>query len=153
MDVLVGAVLVPGDKAPRLINREMLRCMRPGSVLVDIAIDQGGCSETSRPTTHHDPVYIEQGVTHYCVANMPGGVPRTSTYALNNVTLPHVLRLADAGYRQALRDDPHLRNGLNVHGGNITCQEVASALGYEFTDPMDVLKNRRLKWPIKERPT
>ena len=119
----------------------MVRGMKTGSVIVDVAIDQGGCCETSRPTTHAEPTYVVDGVVHYCVANMPGGVPRTSTYALNNVTLPHVLKLADAGYRQALRDDSHLRNGLNVHGGKITCQEVARALGYDFTDPVDVLKH------------
>jgi alanine dehydrogenase len=119
----------------------MVHGMKTGSVIVDVAIDQGGCCETSKPTTHAEPTYVVDGVVHYCVANMPGGVPRTSTYALNNVTLPHVLRLADAGYRQALRDDPHLRNGLNVHAGNITCQEVASALGYDFTDPVEALKS------------
>ena len=119
----------------------MITDMKRGSVIVDVAIDQGGCVETSKPTTHANPTYVIDDVVHYCVANMPGGVPRTSTYALNNVTLPHVLKLADVGYRQALRDDPHLRNGLNVHGGNITCQEVASALGYDFTDPVEVLKN------------
>ena len=134
-------MLIPGATAPKLVTVDMVHGMKTGSVIVDVAIDQGGCCETSKPTTHAEPTYVVDGVVHYCVANMPGGVPRTSTYALNNVTLPHVLRLADAGYRQALRDDPHLRNGLNVHGGNITCQEVASALGYDFTDPMEVLKN------------
>lgn len=140
-DLVIGGVLIPGATAPKLVTADMVHGMKTGSVIVDVAIDQGGCCETSKPTTHAEPTYVVDGVVHYCVANMPGGVPRTSTYALNNVTLPHVLRLADAGYRQALRDDPHLRNGLNVHGGNITCQEVASALGYDFTDPMEVLKN------------
>jgi alanine dehydrogenase len=106
--------------------------MRPGSVVVDVAIDQGGCFETSRPTTHQEPTYVEEGVVHYCVANMPGGVPRTSTFALNNATLPFTLALADKGYRQALLDDPHLRNGLNVHRGAITCQAVAEELGYDL---------------------
>ncbi len=140
-DLVIGGVLIPGAAAPKLVTAAMVRGMKTGSVIVDVAIDQGGCCETSRPTTHAEPTYVVDGVVHYCVANMPGGVPRTSTYALNNVTLPHVLKLADAGYRQALRDDPHLRNGLNVHGGNITCQEVANALGYDFTDPVVVLKN------------
>ena len=131
-DLVVGAVLVPGAEAPRLVSREMLRGMRPGSVLVDVSIDQGGCFETSRPTTHADPTYVEEGVVHYCVANMPGDVARTSTFALNNATLPFTLALADKGYPQALLDDPHLRNGLNVHRGKITCEAVAEALGYEY---------------------
>jgi alanine dehydrogenase len=140
-DLVIGGVLIPGATAPKLVTADMVHGMKAGSVIVDVAIDQGGCCETSRPTTHAEPTYVVDGVVHYCVANMPGGVPRTSTYALNNVTLPHVLKLADAGYRQALRDDPHLRNGLNVHAGNITCQEVASALGYDFTDPVEALKS------------
>ena len=113
--------------------------MKRGSVIVDVAIDQGGCVETSRPTTHDDPTFVVDAVNHYCVANMPGGVPRTSTYALNNATLPHVLTLANKGWRQALRDDPHLRHGLNVHAGQITCQEVADSLGYPFVAPEDLL--------------
>ena len=117
----------------------MVSAMKPGSVIVDVAIDQGGCCETSRATTHADPTYVVDNVVHYCVANMPGGVPRTSTYALNNVTLPHVMTLANKGYRQALVDDEHLRNGLNVHGGKITCREVADDLGYEFTEPLAAL--------------
>ena len=109
--------------------------MKPGAVIVDVAIDQGGCCETARATTHAEPTYVVDDVVHYCVANMPGGVPRTSTYALNNVTLPHILTLADKGYRQALKDDAHLRNGLNVHEGNVTCHEVAQDLGYNYVDP------------------
>ena len=127
VDILVGAVLVPGDKAPRLINREMLRCMRPGSVLVDIAIDQGGCSETSRPTTHHDPVYIEQGVTHYCVANMPAAYARTATQALTNVTQRYVETLAQHGLVEACKNAPELIAGINTFQGNLTCEAVAHA--------------------------
>jgi len=129
-DLIVGAVLVPGAKAPHLIKRADLKHIRPGSVIVDVAIDQGGCVETARPTTHAEPTYVVDGVVHYCVANMPGGVPRTSTYALNNATLPFVLALADKGWKQALRDDPHLLAGLNVCAGQVTCAEVAEALGY-----------------------
>ena len=129
-DVVIGGVLIPGAAAPKLVTADMIRRMKPGSVVVDVAIDQGGCIETSHPTTHSDPTYIVDDVVHYCVANMPGAVPRTSTFALNNATLPHVLTLANKGYRQALVDDPHLRNGLNVHAGEVTCKEVADALGY-----------------------
>jgi alanine dehydrogenase len=131
-DLVIGAVLVPGAAAPKLVTRDMLREMRDGSVVVDVAIDQGGCFETSRATTHQDPTYVEEGVVHYCVANMPGGVARTSTFALNNATLPFTLALADKGYKQALADDAHLRNGLNVHCGDITYQAVADVLGYDF---------------------
>ena len=131
-DVVIGGVLIPGAAAPKLVTADMIRRMKPGSVVVDVAIDQGGCFETSHPTTHSDPTYIVDDVVHYCVANMPGAVPKTSTYALNNATLPHVLALADKGYRQALADDPHLRNGLNVHSGEITCKEVADALDYPY---------------------
>ena len=126
-DLVIGAVLVPGAAAPKLVTRDMVGRMRPGSVMVDIAIDQGGCFETSRPTTHATPTYVEQGVVHYCVTNMPGAVPRTSTFALNNATLPFVLALAGKGWRQALRDDPHLRGGLNVHAGRIVYAAVAQA--------------------------
>ena len=126
-DLIIGAVLIPGAAAPQLIPRALLAAMKPGSVLVDVAIDQGGCFETSRPTTHADPIYLVDGVVHYCVANMPGAVARTSTFALNNATLPYVLRLADRGLA-ALRDDPHLRAGLNVHRGQITHPAVAAAL-------------------------
>jgi len=126
-DLLIGAVLVPGAASPKLITREMVKTMKTGAVIVDIAIDQGGCSETSRPTTHSHPTYVEEGVVHYCVTNMPGAVARTSTFALNNVTLPFTLLLADKGWKQALRDDPHLRNGLNVHDGKTYCRPVAEA--------------------------
>lgn len=129
-DLVVGAVLVPGASAPKLVTRDMLGRMRRGAVLVDVAIDQGGCFETSRPTTHDDPTYIIEGVVHYCVANMPGAVPRTSTFALAQATLPYVLKLADKGWKAALRDDAHLRAGLNVAEGRITHQAVAAALGH-----------------------
>ena len=134
-DLLVGAVLVPGAAAPKIVTRDMVKSMANGSVIVDIAIDQGGCCETSRPTSHSDPTYVEEGVTHYCVTNMPGAVARTSTFALNNATLPFVLALADKGWRKAVGDDPHLRNGLNVHDGKLTCRPVADALGLSFTPP------------------
>ena len=129
VDVLVGAVLVPGDKAPRLIHREMLSRMRPGSVLVDIAIDQGGCSETSRPTTHLDPVYVEQGVTHYCVANMPAAYARTATQALTNVTQRYVETLAQQGLADACKSAPELIGGINTFQGHLTCEAVAHAHG------------------------
>jgi alanine dehydrogenase len=135
-ELVIGAVLVPGAAAPRLVSREMLSCMKPGAVLVDVAIDQGGCFETSRPTTHSDPTYVVDGIVHYCVANMPGAVSRTSTYALNNVTLPHVLRIADLGWKEALRSDPHLAAGLNVHAGQVTHEAVARELGHTFV-PVD----------------
>src|SRR5438067_7292488 len=124
-DLVIGAVLVPGAAAPKLVTREMVKAMKPGSVVVDIAIDQGGCFETSRPTTHAEPTYIVDDVVHYCVTNMPGAVPRTSTYALNNATLPFVLALANKGWKRALADDEHLRTGLNVAPGKITHAEVA----------------------------
>ena len=139
-DVVIGGVLIPGAAAPKLVTEDMIRRMKPGSVVVDVAIDQGGCFETSHPTTHSDPTYIVDDVVHYCVANMPGAVPRTSTYALNNATLPHVLTLANKGYRQALMDDPHLRNGLNVHAGEVTCWEVADALGYPWRSSFEALR-------------
>jgi len=128
-DLVIGAVLIPGAAAPRLVSRAMLRTMRRGSVLVDVAIDQGGCFETSRPTTHADPTFIVDGVVHYCVANMPGAVARTSTYALNNATLPHVLRIAALGWKEAMRGDPHLRGGLNLWDGKVAHPAVAKALG------------------------
>ena len=139
-DLVIGGVLIPGASAPKLISADLIKRMKPGSVVVDVAIDQGGCFETSRATTHSDPTYIVDDVVHYCVANMPGAVPRTSTYALNNVTLPFVLRLAVSGYEQALADDPHLRRGLNVHKGLVTQREVARDLGYEYVDPIDAMK-------------
>jgi alanine dehydrogenase len=128
-DLVIGAVLVAGAAAPKLVTREMVRQMRPGSVLVDISIDQGGCFETSRPTNHASPTYVEEGVIHYCVTNMPGAVARTSTFALNNATLPFTLALANKGWRQALADDPHLRAGLNIAAGKVTHAAVAQALG------------------------
>jgi alanine dehydrogenase len=131
-DAVIGAVLIPGASAPKLVTRAMLGLMKPGSVLVDVAIDQGGCFETSRATTHADPTYIVDGIVHYCVANMPGAVARTSTYALNNVTLPHALRIADLGWKAALQADPDLAAGLNVHDGRITCEPVARELGYQY---------------------
>jgi alanine dehydrogenase len=134
-DLLVGAVLVPGAAAPRLVTRAMVETMKNGSVIVDVAIDQGGCCETSRPTMHSHPTFLEKGVIHYCVTNMPGAVARTSTFALNNATLPFVLTLADKGWRRAVAEDPHLRNGLNVHDGRLTCRPVAEAQGLAFTAP------------------
>lgn len=131
-DLVVGAVLVPGAAAPKLVTKEMIAKMRPGSVIVDVAIDQGGCFETSHATTHADPTYIVDDVVHYCVANMPGGVARTSTFALNNATLPFTTALANKGYAQALRDDPHLLEGLNVHTGKVTYKAVAEDLGYAY---------------------
>jgi len=131
-DLIIGAVLIPGAAAPKLVTRDMLRCMKPGAVLVDVAIDQGGCFETSHPTTHDNPTFVVDGIVHYCVANMPGAVSRTSTYALNNVTLPHALRIADFGWKQAMRTDPHLAQGLNVYAGHVTYPAVAEELGYEL---------------------
>jgi alanine dehydrogenase len=138
-DLVIGAVLVPGAAAPKLVTRAMLATMKPGAVLVDVAIDQGGCFETSHATTHADPTYVVDGIVHYCVANMPGAVARTSTYALGNVTLPHAMRLAKLGWKDALRRDPHLANGLNICAGQVTCQPVAEALGLDFVDPAVVL--------------
>jgi len=132
-DLVVGAVLVPGAAAPKLVTREMVTKMKRGSVLVDVAIDQGGCFETSKPTTHADPTYIVDDVVHYCVANMPGGVARTSTFALNNATLPFTLALADKGWRHALAEDTHLKEGLNVHDGRVTYKAVAEAHGLNYT--------------------
>ena len=134
-DLLIGAVLVPGAAAPKLLSRQLVRQMTPGSVIVDISIDQGGCIETSRPTTHADPTYIDEGVVHYCVTNMPGAVARTSAVALNNATLPFVLAIADRGWRRALSDDPHLRNGLNTCRGQLTHPAVAHDLGLTLTAP------------------
>jgi alanine dehydrogenase len=138
-DLVIGAVLIPGAAAPKLVTRPMLKTMKPGSVLVDIAIDQGGCFETSHPTTHEDPTFVVDGVVHYCVANMPGAVARTSTYALNNVTLPHALRIAALGWKEAMRTDPHLANGLNVHGGKVIYEAVAKELGYSYVPVAEVL--------------
>jgi alanine dehydrogenase len=132
-DLVIGAVLLPGAAAPRLVTREMVRRMRPGSVVVDVAIDQGGCFETSRPTTHAEPTYLVDGVVHYCVTNMPGAVARTSAVALNNATLPFTLQLAGKGLRRACAENPHLAQGLNVHAGRITHPAVAAALGMAYT--------------------
>ena len=138
-DVVVGAVLIPGANAPKLVTREMLKGMKEGSVLVDVAIDQGGCFETSHATTHADPTYVVDGVTHYCVANMPGAVPLTSSHALNNATLGFGLLLANKGL-DALRQNPHLQDGLNIHRGKVTYRAVAEALGVDYTPAMDALK-------------
>ena len=134
-DLLIGGVLIPGANAPKLISKEMIKSMKRGSVIVDVAIDQGGCVETSKPTTHADPTYIVDDVVHYCVANMPGGVPMTSTLALNAATLPFVLQLAQSGYRDALSSDANFLAGLNVCQGNVTYKAVANDLDYEFIDP------------------
>jgi alanine dehydrogenase len=138
-DLVVGAVLVPGAAAPKLVTREMLGRMKPGSVLVDVAIDQGGCFETSHATTHADPTYIVDNIVHYCVANMPGAVARTSTFALNNATLPFALALANKGYPKALADDPGLLAGLNVHKGRVTYEAVAHDLGYDYLSATEAL--------------
>lgn len=139
-DLVIGAVLVPGAKAPRLVTRDHISRMKAGSVLVDVAIDQGGCFETSKPTTHAEPTYVVDDVVHYCVANMPGAVARTSTYALNNVTLPFTLAIADKGVTRALNDNPHLMEGLNVHEGRVTYKAVAEDLGYDYVEPAVALK-------------
>ena len=131
-DLVIGAVLIPGAAAPKLVSRSQLSLMRPGSVLVDVAIDQGGCFETSKATTHQNPTYEVDGIIHYCVANMPGGVARTSTFALTNATLPFAVQLANKGAKQAMLDDAHLRNGLNVHAGKLTYEAVARDLGYDY---------------------
>lgn len=138
-DLVVGGVLIPGAAAPKLVSREQLSLMKPGSVLVDVAIDQGGCFETSRPTTHAEPTYIVDDIVHYCVANMPGAVPRTSAFALNNATLPFTLQLADKGFKQALMDNHHLLEGLNVHRGKVTYADVARDLGYEYVPAREAL--------------
>ena len=132
-DLLVGGVLIPGAEAPNLITKDMLKLMKRGSVIVDVAIDQGGCVETSKPTTHGDPTYIVDDVVHYCVANMPGGVPRTSTFALNKATLPYLIKLANNGYQKALSEDKNFLAGLNVCKGEVTYKAVADTFGYNFT--------------------
>ena len=139
-DLVIGAVLVPGAAAPKLVTRAMLKLMKPGTVMCDVAIDQGGCFETSRATTHQNPTYVEEQIVHYCVANMPGGVARTSTFALTNATLPYAIALANKGYRQALTDDPHLREGLNVANGRVTYKAVADVLGYSYQPALEALK-------------
>jgi alanine dehydrogenase len=138
-DLVIGCVLIPGAAAPKLVTRAMLRTMKPGSVIVDVAIDQGGCAETSHATTHADPTYVVDDVVHYCVANMPGAVARTSTFALNNATLPFSIALADKGWEKALREDAHLRAGLNVHDGKVTYRAVAEAHGLPFVSAETVL--------------
>ena len=138
-DLVIGAVLIPGASAPKLISRDFLSSMKLGSVIVDVAIDQGGCFETSRATTHADPVYEVDGIMHYCVANMPGAVARTSTLALGNATMPFMLALADKGWKRACAEDPHLLNGLNVHAGQLTYAAVGEALGIETVDPKSLL--------------
>lgn len=139
-DLVIGSVLIPGASAPKLIHRDMVRRMPEGSVIVDVAIDQGGCAETSRATTHDEPTYVVDGVVHYCVANMPGAVARTSTLALNNATLPFIVALANKGAMAAMREDSHLLAGLNVIGGKVTYKEVAEATGYAYTDPESLLE-------------
>ena len=138
-DLLVGGVLIPGAEAPKLVTRDMIKLMKRGSVIVDVAIDQGGCVETSKPTTHGDPTYIVDDVVHYCVANMPGGVPRTSTLALNNATLPFLVKLANKGYKKALSEDKNFLEGLNVCQGQVTYKAVADVFGYEYIDPTKLL--------------
>ena len=138
-DLLIGAVLVPGAAAPKLVTREMVKSMKPASVIVDIAIDQGGCFEDSRPTTHADPTYKVHNSIFYCVANMPGAVPHTSTYALTNVTLPYAVALADKGWKKALQDDQALAKGLSTHAGNLTEEHVAEAHGMPYVPLADVL--------------
>jgi alanine dehydrogenase len=137
-DLLVGAVLIKGAKAPRLVTREMISTMNPGSVVVDVAVDQGGCIETTHPTTHSNPTFLVDGVIHYCVANMPGAVPRTSTYALSSATLPYTLKLADLGAEAAIHADPALAKGVNTYQGRIAYPAVAEAFGLEYT-PLDSL--------------
>src|SRR6056297_1346426 len=139
-DMVIGAVLIPGAAAPKLVRRDQFAMMKPGAALVDVAIDQGGCFETSKPTTHQDPIYDVDGIMHYCVANMPGAVARTSTIALGNATMPFMLSLADKGWRQACEDDPHLLNGLNVHAGKLTYYAVGKALGIDVLSPSLALK-------------
>ena len=140
-DMVIGAVLIPGAEAPKLVSRAQLSTMKQGAAIVDVAIDQGGCFETSRATTHEDPIYEVDGIMHYCVANMPGAVARTSTIALGNATMPFMLALADKGWRQACEDDAHLLNGLNVHAGKLTYFAVGKALGLDVLSPQLALKH------------
>ena len=140
-DLIVGGVLIPGAEAPKLVTKDMLKLMKRGSVIVDVAIDQGGCVETSKPTTFNNPTFIVDNVVHYCVANMPGGVPRTSTIALNKVTLPYLVKLANRGYQKALSEDKNFLAGLNVHKGNVTYKAVADVFGHEYVNPGDAIKN------------
>tara|TARA_B100001540_G_scaffold209421_1_gene184474 strand:+ start:1760 stop:2875 length:1116 start_codon:yes stop_codon:yes gene_type:complete len=138
-DLVVGGVLIPGAEAPKLVTKDMLKLMKRGSVIVDVAIDQGGCVETSKPTTHAEPTYVVDDIVHYCVANMPGGVPRTSTLALNKATLPFLIKLANNGYKKALKDDPNFLAGLNVCKGNVTYKAVADAFGHKYTIPTEAI--------------
>lgn len=138
-DLVIGGVLIPGAAAPKLVTEAMVKAMNMGSVLVDVAIDQGGCFATSKATTHEDPTYVVDGVVHYCVANMPGGVAMTSTYALNNATLPYIMKLANVGWKKALQQDVHFLAGLNVHAGKVTNKHVAEALGYDYVPPETVV--------------
>ena len=140
-DLIVGGVLIPGAEAPKLVTKDMLKLMKRGSVIVDVAIDQGGCVETSKPTTFNNPTFIVDNVVHYCVANMPGGVPRTSTIALNKVTLPYLVKLANRGYQKALSEDKNFLAGLNVHKGHVTYKAVADVFGHEYVHPGDAIKN------------
>ncbi len=140
-DLLVGGVLIPGAEAPKLVTKDMIKLMKRGSVIVDVAIDQGGCVETSKPTTHSNPTYIVDNVVHYCVANMPGGVPRTSTLALNNATLPFLVKLANKGYQKALSEDKNFLSGLNVHKGQVTYKAVAEVFGHDFVEPEKAIFN------------
>ena len=139
-DLMVGGVLIPGAEAPKLITKDMLKLMKRGSVIVDVAIDQGGCVETSKPTTHGDPTYIVDDIVHYCVANMPGGVPRTSTFALNQATLPYLVKLANKGYQKALSEDKNFLAGLNVCKGQVTYKAVAEAFDYEYVNASVLLQ-------------
>ena len=136
---MIGGVLIPGAEAPKLVTRDMLKLMKRGSVIVDVAIDQGGCVETSKPTTHAEPTYIVDNIVHYCVANMPGGVPRTSTIALNNATLPFLTILANKGYKKALTEDKNFLAGLNVHKGQVTYKAVADIFGYKYVSPKEAI--------------
>ena len=138
-DLLIGGVLIPGAEAPKIVTKDMIKTMKRGSVIVDVAIDQGGCIETSKPTTHGDPTYIVDDVIHYCVANMPGGVPRTSTLALNNATLPFLVNIANKGYKRALSEDKNFLAGLNVCQGQVTYKAVADVFGYEYIDPVSLV--------------
>ena len=140
-DLIVGGVLIPGAEAPKLVTKDMLKLMKRGSVIVDVAIDQGGCVETSKPTTHGDPTYIVDDIVHYCVANMPGGVPRTSTFALNQATLPYLVKLANKGYQKALSEDKNFLAGLNIYKGHVTYKAVADVFGHEYVNPGDAIKN------------
>ena len=140
-DLLIGGVLIPGAEAPKLITKEMIKTMKRGSVVVDVAIDQGGCVETSKPTTHANPTFIVNDIVHYCVANMPGGVPRTSTLALNKAIIPFLTKLADKGYEKALKEDNNFLAGLNIFKGKVTYKAVADAFGYKYVSPSEALTN------------